>query len=909
MGGETDDGIAGGAFGVGSPPMMSLSPGTRLGPYEVVSSIGRGGMGEVYKAFDPRLSRFVALKVLPHAARLDPERRARFEREARAIAALTHPDIVTIHSIETVEGVFLLTMELVEGRALSERIVGGGLGLDEVLRIAIAVADAVAAAHQKSITHRDLKPGNVMIGEGSHDGRVKVLDFGLAKLADVSHETSAATTLTAVPETGDGRILGTASYMSPEQAEGKPVDARSDLFSLGVMLYEMATGRRPFTGDTSVSIVSSVVKDTPRPITELNPSLPRELGRIVRRALAKDPERRYQSAKDLRNDLEELKTSIDAGELAAAGEAGATGSSSRHRAPAWWWVATAIAAALAAIAVSMSGRRPQVPVARLAVALPVDVSPDPGRVLGAPAISPDGTTVALTFGSEPATHLVVRRLDSDTFRRVPGSEGARQAFWSPDSRHIGFFTGSTLKRVPLAGGEPVTLCEVGYSRGGAWGPKGEILVGTNYGGVLRVSEKGGAPVPVTHLDPALGENSHRFPAFLSDGEHFLYFARSRLDEHRAVYLASLDGARPRKRILATDGYVAVSRDPVSGADYVLYAKNDTLWAQPFDAARGELSGSPAVIADNVGLFSVSATGTLISRQTSGEQTQLTWFDRGGKPLGTLGPVGDYWGIQLSPDDTRVAAVLHRAVTGYFAIWLMEVARNVATPFSLEGERSMAPVWSPDSTRLYFASTSRSDRIFSKAADDANAERVLSAPGRIIEPLDVSPDGRYLLSALMESTGTPGTKLMYSLVGTDEWRPLLGSSFREQYGAFSPDGQWMAYQSDEAGTQEIWLTDFPGGRQKHRISDRGGRQPRWRADGRELFYISGDDTLMAVAMGTDWRSARAVPLFRAGPFAASGGWHYAVAGDGQKFLVPVGQPDKSRTLHVVFNWPEVVRPRR
>ncbi len=910
MEGEPDDGIAGPAFAVPSRPMMSLSQGTRLGPYEIVSSIGRGGMGEVYKAFDSRLSRFVALKVLPDAARLDPERRVRFEREARAIAALNHPDIVTIHSIETVDGVPLLTMELVEGQALSERIAAGGLGLDEVLRIAIAVADAVAAAHQKGITHRDLKPGNVIIGEGGHHGRVKVLDFGLAKLADVSHEKSATTTLTAIPETGDGRILGTASYMSPEQAEGKPVDARSDLFSLGVMLYEMATGRRPFTGDTGVSIVSSVVKDTPRPITELNPTLPRDLGRIVRRALAKDPERRYQSAKDLRNDLEELKASIDSGELAAAGETGGTGPPNWRRAPAWWWVGTAIAA-LAAIAVSMSGqRRSPVPVARLAVALPVDVSPDPGRVLGGPAISPDGTTVALTFGNEPATHLVVRRLDSDTFRRVPGSEGARQAFWSPDSRHIGFFAGTTLKRVPLAGGEPVTLCEVGYSRGGTWSAKGTILVGTNYGGVLRVSEKGGAPVPVTHLDAALGENSHRFPVFLSDGDHFLYFARSRMDEHRAVYLASLDGAKPRKRLLATDGYVAVSRDPASGADYLLYPRNDTLWAQSFDAAHGELSGNPTVISDDVGLFSVSATGTLISRQTSSEQTQLTWFDRAGKPLGTLGPVGDYWGIQLSPDDTRVAAVLHRALTGYFAIWLMEVARNVATPFSLEGERSMGPVWSPDSTRLYFASTSRRDQIFSKAADDASAERVLSSPGRVIEPLGVSPDGTYLLGALLESTGTPGRKLMYSIVGTDDWRPLLGStSFREQYGAFSPDGQWMAYQSDEAGTQEIWLTDFPGGRQKHRISDRGGRQPRWRADGRELFYIGGDDTLVAVTMGPDWRSARAVPLFRAGPFPASGGWHYAVAGDGQKFLVQVGRPDKSRTLHVVFNWPELLRPGR
>ena len=488
-------------------------------------------MGEVYKAHDSRLGRLVALKVLPGAAALDRERRDRFEREARAIAALNHPHIVTIHSVETVEGVPLLTMELVEGRALSDVIPKAGLPLVDVLTIAIAVADAVAAAHQKGITHRDLKPGNVMIGEREHDGRIKVLDFGLAKLAAASPEHSDAMTIPAGLATGEGRILGSAAYMSPEQAEGKPVDVRSDLFSLGVMLYEMATGQRPFTGDTSISIISSIVKDTPKSITELNPSLPSDLGRIVRRALSKDPERRYQSAKDLRNDLEELKTPIGSAGLA---------SPAFPRARAWLWIGVAAAAGLAMTAAWLLLRSPApTPVARLAIALPEDLSPDPGRVLGAPAISPDGTIVALTFGSEPNTYLVLRRLDSDTFRRVPGTDGARQAFWSPDSRHIGFFAGTTLKRVPLAGGEPVTLCEVGSSRGGAWSAGGTILVGTNYAaGVLRVSEKGGEPVPVTRLDPSLGENSHRFPVFLPDGNQFLYFARTKLDSNRAVYLAS-----------------------------------------------------------------------------------------------------------------------------------------------------------------------------------------------------------------------------------------------------------------------------------------------------------------------------------------------------------------------------------
>jgi Tol biopolymer transport system component len=890
-----------------------FSSGARLGPYEILSPLGHGGMGEVYKARDSRLNRVVALKVLADSAALDPERRDRFEREARAVAALNHPHIVTIHSVETVEGVPLLTMELVEGRALSEVIPKGGLALAEFLKIAIAVSEAVAAAHQKGITHRDLKPGNVMVGEREHGGRIKVLDFGLAKLADASHDPGATTnTIPAPAATEEGRILGTAAYMSPEQAEGKPVDARSDLFSLGAMFYEMATGQRPFTGDTTISIISSIVKDTPTPITELNPSLPRDLGRIIRRALAKDPERRYQSAKDLRNDLEELKGSIDSS--GRPGEPAAQGLPHLRavaRGRGWLWAGVVAAAALAITAALTWPRLPPpAPVARLAIALPEDVSPDPGRILGAPAISPDGTIVALTYGSEPKTYLVLRRLDSNTFQRVPGTDGAKQAFWSPDSRHIGFFVGTTLKRVAIAGGEPVTLCEVGFSRGGAWSRDGTIVVGTNYGvGALKVSENGGAPVPATRLNPALGENSHRFPVFLPDGNRFLYFARTEVDENRAVYLASLSDTTLRKRLLVTDGYVAVASDPSSGGDYLLYPRNDKLWAQPFDTGRGELSGDPVAISEDVGLFTVSETGTLVSRQTSAEHTQLTWFDRGGKALGTLGPVGDYSGIQLSPDNKRVAAVYHRALSGYFAIWLIDVARNLATPFSLERERSMAPAWSPDSTRLYFASTSRNEQLFVKAPGDANAESVLSSPGKVIEPLDVSPDGRFLLGALADSTGTPGRKLLYSVVGKDDWRPLLSSNFREQYGAFSPDGKWVAYQSNETGAQEIWLTDFPGGKQKHRISERGGREPRWKANGEELFYIGGDDMLMVAAIGPDPGSAPSVPLFRVGPVPAGPGWHYAVTSDGQKFLVQVGRPDQSRTLHVVFNWPQIVHAAR
>jgi Tol biopolymer transport system component len=897
---------------------MGLSPGMRIGAYEVIASIGRGGMGEVYRARDTRLNRIVAVKVLADSAASDPDRRQRFEREAHVIAALNHPGIVTIHSVETIDDVMLLTMELVDGRPLSDVIPKGGLPLERTLAIGIAVADAISAAHQKGITHRDLKPANIMLGEREQQGRIKVLDFGLAKLTDTG-PLSENTTLTGAAATGEGRIVGTVAYMSPEQAEGKPIDARSDLFSLGVVLYEMATGERPFTGDSSLSILSSIVRDTPKAITEVNPAIPQELARIVRRALAKDPDRRYQTAKDLRNDLVELKAALDSGELQRA----VAPVRSRAAATRMRWIAPTIGALLiiAATVVLWRPRDDRKGVTRLEIALPEDVGSDPGRLLGAPMISPDGTMVVTTLGSGSQTYLALRKLDSDKFERMRGTEGGSQPFWSPDSRNIGFFARGKLKRVATSGGEPQVLCDVEGNRGGAWSSTGTILIGTNYGnnvpaagpndaGVLQVSANGGTPVPITRLDASLEENSHRFPVFLPDEKHFVYFARTKKDENRAVYYAALDGRTPRKRLIVPDSYVDVASDPATGAVYILFPKDDRLWVQRLDVGRGEMEGDPVAVSDDVGVFSVSRTGTLVSRRVAAERTELVWFDRSGKRLGVVGGGGanDYWGFQVSPNDRRIAAVVHRSISGYFAIWIFDPDRNLSTPASQQTERSSDVVWTPDGTRIYFTSFRPKWQLFTRSADQAEPEQPYLAPGPVIRPRDISPDGKFLLAEIWSDADGRTRKLNYSPIGVDDWRPLVRSEFQEEHGQFSPDGHWVAYQSNESGNDEIWITDFPKGLQKHRLSDRGGQEPRWRRDGKdqELFFASGDRHITSLKISADMTVTESTPLFAIDVWPNSGFQHYAVTSDGQRFLLQVGKSESLRTLSVVFNWPELLR---
>jgi Tol biopolymer transport system component/predicted Ser/Thr protein kinase len=881
---------------------MHLTPGTRLGPYAIVAPVGSGGMGEVYKARDTRLERAVAIKVLP-ADTTDPDRRRRFLHEARSASALNHPAIVSIYDVGTEGDIDFIAMELIDGEPLDRLALRRRIPLVDALSYGSQIADALARAHAAGIVHRDLKPANVMV---LGDGRVKVLDFGLAKLVRPG-DASIRTLETGTALTAEGHIVGTVAYVSPEQAEGRPVDARSDVFSFGALLYELVTGQRAFHGNSAVGTLASVLHQDPPPIRSIDSSLPEELERIVARCLRKDPERRFQTMADLKVALDELRDEVAVKRSSRQG--------SRHRAGT---IAAGIAAVIVVAVLALIFLRPTPDpgqVARLAIALPQDASADPGRLLGAPAISPDGTMVVVTLGAENNTYLSLRRLDSDTFHRIPGTEGGITPFWSPDSRHIAFFANGMLKRVPVAGGVPQTICSlrgVAGSRGGAWNAAGTILIGTNYGkgfGVLRVSDSGGAPVPVTRLDERLGENSHRFPVFLPDGKRFLYFARTRAEENRGIYLASLDREPgERRKLLVADSYVAVASNRSSGADYLLYPKDGNLWAQRFDTTAGSLDGEPVVLSGDVGVFTISNTGTLVARRVGMEQTQLTWFDRSGKMLDTLGEPADYPGVQLSPDDKHVAVVVHRAVSGYFAIWLVDPARRVWTPFTLQTERSVAPVWFPDGKRVYFRSESRDFHHFSKSIEGGAEEPIVTA-SQIIRPRDISPDGSHVLGERWPSPQGGVTTLVHARMGTDDWRPLISSGFSEENGQFSPDGKWVAYQSNESGTTEIWVTDFPGGRRKHRVSEKRGREPRWRRDGRELFYIGADNHMTSVAVAPDFAQMRSTPLFRVAlVYRPNEDPHYDVTGDGQRFLVASGKTDDARTLNVVFNWPALLHSR-
>jgi eukaryotic-like serine/threonine-protein kinase len=886
---------------------MTLDAGTRLGPYEIFSPLGAGGMGEVYRARDTRLDRIVAVKVLPGHLSSNPEIRQRFEREARAASSLNHPHICTLYDIGHQDGIDYLVMEFIEGDTLANRLAKGALPLDQALRYAIQIADALDKAHRAGIVHRDLKPGNIMLGKSG----AKLLDFGLAKLQN--SESELFSSFTSLPTerhslTGEGTILGTFQYMAPEQLEGKVADHRTDIFGFGAVVYEMATGRKAFTGKSQASLIGAILHTEPTPISTISPMTPPALDRTVRTCLAKDPDDRWQTAHDV---MLQLKWIAEGG--SQPGVPPPLLALSRRRERLSWIAAIVILllGLLAALPFVIAHLR-HGPVAervmKLSVTLPEKSTMPPAPSL---ALSPDGRRLAFVASLENKVRLWVRSLDSLSAQALSGTDGVTSAspFWSPDSRFIAFFADGKLKKIDTSGGSPQTLCNAPDGRGGTWSRDGVILFAPgSTGGLFKVSEKGGEPVPATTLDKSRSEISHRFPYFLPDGRHFLYLARGNQNDSRGIYVGLLDSNETKQ--LLPSALSAAYAPP----GFLLFSRNETLMAQAFDADRLELSGEPFPLAEQVGFnvgfgrssFSVSENGVLVfSRGGNSSQNELIWLDRAGKQIGQLGAAALGFTLCLSPDEKRVAVDRVDAQTGTSDIWLFDLSRGIPARFTTDPAPDWYPLWSPDGSRIVFTSGREGiPNIFQRNASGVGAEEVLLRSDENKVPDDWSSDGKFIVFESLNSK----TKLdlwLLPMTGDRQPFPFLQTEFNEQQAQFSPTGKWIAYTSDESGSPEVYVQTFPASGGKWLISTGGGCQPRWRRDGKELFYIAPDKKLMAVELKTGSALEAAVPkpLFETRVFLLTTFRnHYVVTGDGQRFLINSRVEETIATpITVVLDW--------
>ena len=895
------------------PHSMALSAGTRLGPYEVVAALESGGMGEVYRARDTRLDRAVAIKVVATELAADPQLRERFEREARAIAALNHPNICTLHDVGHEGDVAFLVMELLEGETLASRLERGAIPLDRAVEYAIQIASALDRAHRAGIVHRDLKPGNIMLTKSG----AKLLDFGLAKRAEPVVSTGALSLLPTTPPnlTAQGAILGTFQYMAPEQLEGAEVDARTDIFAFGTVVYEMVTGRKAFEGKSQVGLIGAILEREPTPASTLQPSCPAALDRVLQRCLAKDPDERWQSAGDLSAQLKwigEKETFTASGTMPDA----PTSAQKANR----LWIATAASLSLLAAAASVAAlyfyrTLDTQPALRFTVPAPEKALFDAGQIGFLPAVSPDGTRLAFTArDAAGAIYLWIRPFDTLTARPLPGTEGAAFPFWSPDSRSIGFFSQNKLKRIDIAGGPPLTLCDAVAGRGGNWSADGVILFApAGTGPLFRVEAGGGKPVAVTKL--ANGQSGHRFPSFLPDGRHFVYVSYGITGPSDGIFVGSLDSDEST-RIVAAD-----SNAMYTPSGDLLFIRDGTLLRQAFDSTTRTVSGEPIPIAERVavgnslGSFSISQNGVLAYRGGAGTsgQVQLSWFDRTGKLIRNVGAPGPYRGVDLSPDEERIA--LHRHDSNGGDIWLFESARRgTLSRFTFEATQDNAgPIWSPDGSRLAYGSL-RDGKwgVYTKAANGAGSEERLVESELPKMPMSWSPDGRALVFWVIDPT-TGSDQWVLPTSGDKKPMPLLQTSFTEGHAQISPNGRWISYQANETGRAEIYVRSFPSGDSKFQISSGGGTYARWRADGKELFYLSAASfgKLMSVqinATDTTFQYGDPTELFDSGYVNFTHGLNYhtfAVSRDGQRFLIP--QPEgaadggEPAPITIVFNW--------
>ncbi|MFN0152427.1 MAG: protein kinase domain-containing protein [bacterium] len=881
---------------------MPLAPGSKLGPYEILAPLGAGGMGEVYRAKDTRLGRDVAVKVLPEHLSASPEVRARFEREAKSISSLNHPHICTLFDIGREGDTDFLVMELVEGETLAARLERGALPTSEVLRLGAQIADALDRAHRAGIVHRDLKPANVMLTKSG----AKLMDFGLARATGVMGSGSGTSvTLAALsqsptvsrPLTAEGTIVGTFQYMSPEQLEGGESDARSDLWALGCVLYEMATGRRAFQGKSQASLISSIMKDEPPPVTQIAPMNPPALERLVQACLAKESAERIQSAHDVKLQLSWIAEGASQAGAAAPGAAlASTARRSGRERLAWALAAVGLVAAVALFFALVS--RPNEP-----ELIHASIAPAAGTALtgfwSSIMLSPDGRTVAFFAIDSTGGGIWTRPLESATPTQIPDTRDlAFYLFWSHDGRSIAYFTyDGKLKKVAIDGGSPVTLCSAPGGRGGTWNRDGVIVFApAPEGPLMRVSSGGGEATPVTTLDTARHETSHRFPNFLPDGDHFLFVSLPSGPNGWDTCVGSLKSKSVKK--VVTAGSAAVFAE----SGHLVFERDGRVMAQGFDARRLELVGDAVVIGnapeptelDAEPVASVSRNGRMAILQSEARHTQLRWLDRAGAERGVIPLPLASWSVRgLSPDERR-AAVMNGT-----DIWIVDLERAMPTRFAatLSNEPSLA--WSPDGTRMAFVSkkTGKLEIYVGNSSGAGEPEMLVTNDALFKAVHGWSPDGRLLVFGALDAA-TGWDLWLLPMEGDRKPVPFATGAFYEGFARVSPDGRWLAYESDESGAREIYIQSFPAPGKKVRVSRDGGRAPAWSRAGEELIYRRGAAVMAVPIVGdADLRLGEPQPLFTL-PDGVTGG---SVSADGDRFLVSVADDVRRRDIRLVLDW--------
>ncbi len=892
---------------------MALTSGTKLGPYEIHSPLGAGGMGEVYRARDTRLDRTVAIKVLPSHLSADPELKLRFDREAKAISALQHPNICTLHDVGSQDGVDFLVMEYLEGQTLADRLAKGTLPLDQVLKIGTEIAEALEKAHRQGIVHRDLKPGNIMLTKSG----AKLMDFGLAKpelaiatgaMGQLTPSTPtmnlASLTSAASPLTQEGSIVGTFQYLSPEVLQGSQADARSDIFSFGCVLYEMVAGRRAFEGKSQLGVLTAILEKEPEPITA---SQPPALDRVIRACLAKDPADRFQSAHDVAMDLRWI------GDSAGAGE----GKSAQIFRKSW----AALAAAVLLLCVALAGlggywwskRAENIQPFHADIPppdkFPFDVT---GDNAGTPVLSPQGDQMAFVAHSANAQFLWVRSLRNDAAQQLEGTQGAMHPFWSPDGHYVGFFANGKLNKIAASGGPVSVLADASTSRGGTWGGDWIVFSPTFQSSLLKVSAQGGTPTDATVMDKQK-HTTHRWPWFLPDGKHFLFLATSHngVDAKTSgIYFGSVDSLESHL-VVATDSAAQY------GSGYLLYRANTALVAQPFDPESGKLSGTPLPFVNNIrydagvwrSVFAVSQNGLMVYQASTAASggTRLVWFDRSGKQVGAISePENMATDVRLSPDGKRVAFIQLGAASG---VWTLDLERKIKTRITFDQQTVGYPSWSQDGKTLMFTAdlTNRGGtvEIRSKAADGSGTEKTLIAEQNNYHSPEWSPDGKYL--TYLWGDGEKMVSLWAVPVGGDAkpFTVVQPPSPQSNIYAYrvSPDGRWVAYRSDESGQDEVYIATFPEGKGKWRVSNSGGSNPAWSGNMKELFFRNLNDDFFVCPLtfkGSEVEAGTPQRLFHAS--VPGIGVPFDVSADGQRLLVDLAEEEESAPLHVVVNWP-------